>query len=60
MILFFFELCYAVRFIFDKFDFWMEFYSFGYLVVYDLVIMLDGLSFLALLTFHYRNFSGPS
>ena len=57
VVLVFFEVSYATRFLYDQFiepivaddDFW-------YTISFDFVLFPDGFSFLALLYFHYRNF----
>ena len=56
IILLFFELSYAARFGFDTFQDRFRHNTFVYLLVYDFVIQLDGLSFFALLLVHYKNF----
>ena len=57
-ILFFFELSYLIRFLEDKQ--WLGVHYdenlFAFLFVVDLMYILDGISMLALLIFHYRNF----
>ena len=60
LILFLFELSYGMRFMYDVTAFWQESLSFGDCIIYDLLSLFDGLSFLALLLFHYNNFTAYS
>ena len=54
-----FEASYLVRFIFDGIILPKEIDSyFTRLMLWELVTILDGASFFALLYFHYRNFRG--
>ena len=57
VVLVFFEFSYATRFIYDQFIEPIVVKSlFWYVSSFDLVLFPEGLSFLALLYFHYRNY----
>ena len=59
IVLFFFELSYLSRFLWDEFaiTFINGNYEFGYFMLYDAITLCDGMSFLAILVFHKRNFT---
>ena len=58
--LFFFELSYAIRFLWDKcaYEVIVEKNNnlFAYYLMYDIVTFFDGMSFFALLYCHFKNF----
>ena len=58
VIMIFFGLSYLFRFIWDKSQTAFEDVSssFGFFSMFDTIVLLDGLSFIALLAFHRQNF----
>ena len=59
IILFFFELDFGLRFVWDKFIYSAALddkETFGFALGFQLVCLVDALSFSALLMFHYMNF----
>ena len=57
IILFFFELSYGLRFIWDKFiEENFAYDSFKYCISFDIICYVDALSLTALLLFHNKNF----
>lgn len=60
LILFLFELSYGMRFMYRATARFIPPLSFEDCILYDLLSLIDGLSFLALLVFHYRNFTAYS
>ena len=59
IVLLFFELSYGIRYVNDQF-FSQQILEkrglYAYFVSYQVIVALDGVSFLVLLLFHYRNF----